>query len=74
MPPEEMQNVWRRQYKSVCVREANGRWCIVTDYGGQDVGELQGLAEAQVHRVAAKFGMTCTTRSSQAALKSDVSH
>lgn len=49
-------------YKSACVREANGRWCMVTEYGRKDVVMLDGLTESQVQRMAAKFAVTCTAR------------
>jgi hypothetical protein len=49
-------------YKTVCVREANGGWSIVTDYGRKDVAALDGMPEREVHRMAMKFGLVCTSR------------
>jgi hypothetical protein len=49
-------------YKTVCVREANSGWSIVTDYGRKDVAALDGMPEREVHRMAMKFGLVCTSR------------
>jgi hypothetical protein len=61
-------------YKSVCVRESDGQWCIVTEYGRKDVVVLDGLAESEGRRLAAKFGMTCTSRNDGGAPQTDVSN
>jgi hypothetical protein len=60
-------------YKSVCVREADGQWCIVTDYGKKYVVVLEGLADTDVRRFAAKFGITLTSRNAGGAPEKDVS-
>jgi hypothetical protein len=60
-------------YKSVCVRESDGQWCIVTEYGRKDVVVLEGLAESDVRRMAAKFGMRLTSRNADGAPEKDVS-
>ena len=60
-------------YKTVCVREAHGEWCIVTDYGRKDVAALEGLAEHEVHRMAMKFGLVCTSRDDSGRPAIDVS-
>jgi len=60
-------------YKTVCVREANGGWCIVSDYGRKDVATLEGLAEREVHRMAMKFGLVCTSRNASGRPAIDVS-
>ena len=49
-------------YKSVCVHEADDQWCIVTEYGRKDVVVLEGLADTDVRRFAAKFGIALTSR------------
>jgi hypothetical protein len=61
-------------YKTVCVREADGRWCLVTDYGRKDVAVLEGLAEREVHRMAMKFGLVCTSRDASGRPAIDVSN
>jgi hypothetical protein len=60
-------------YKTVCVREANVGWCIVTDYGRKDVAVLEGLAEREVQRMAMKFGLVCTSRNASGRPAIDVS-
>jgi hypothetical protein len=61
-------------HKSVCVREPDGQWCIVTEYGRKDVVVLEGLTESQVRRMAAKFALTCTSRTDGGAPDIDVSN
>ena len=60
-------------YKSVCVREADDQWCIVTEYGRKDVVVLEGLADRDVRRFAAKFGITLTSRNAGGAPEKVVS-
>ncbi len=61
-------------YKTVCVREANGGWSIVTDYGRKDVAALEGMPEREVHRMAMKFGLVCTSRNESGRPAIDVSN
>ena len=60
-------------YKTVCVREANGGWSIVTDYGRKDVAALEGMPEREVQRMAMKFGLVCTSRNASGRPAIDVS-
>ena len=60
-------------YKSVCVRESDGQWCIVTEYGRKEVVVLEGIPEPDVRRMAAKFGMTLTSRNAGGAPENDMS-
>jgi len=60
-------------HKLVCVREADNQWCIVTEYGKKDVVVLEGLADTDVRRFAAKFAVTLTSRNAGGAPEKDVS-
>jgi hypothetical protein len=61
-------------YKTVCVREATGGWSIVSDYGRKDVAVLEGIPEREVHRMAMKFGLVCTSRNESGRPAIDVSN
>jgi hypothetical protein len=61
------------RHKSVCVREADNQWCIVTEYGKKDVVVLECLADTEVRRFAGKFAVTLTSRIAGGVPEEDVS-